>query len=128
MVMSQTACIHVTLPVHNEEVMLERSIEHTIAYCEYLAEMRSDVKRRPLYVVQDELQSNVMLANTETRNVSHTRNGQRRSHGRLSARGHNPQARQRVAMVRATRVPPPLRGRGRGVAIECGARRFFFAE
>ena len=69
MVMSQTACIHVTLPVHNEEVMLERSIEHTIAYCEYLAEMRSDVKRRPLYVVQGELQSNVMLANAETRNI-----------------------------------------------------------
>jgi hypothetical protein len=37
--------------------------------CEYLAEMRSEVKRRPLYVVQGELQSNVMLANTETRNV-----------------------------------------------------------
>ena len=37
--------------------------------CEYLAEMRSDVKRRPLYVVQGELQSNVMLANAETRNV-----------------------------------------------------------
>jgi hypothetical protein len=28
--------------------------------CEYLAEMRSEVKRRPLYVVQGELQSNVM--------------------------------------------------------------------
>jgi hypothetical protein len=27
------------------------------------------VKRRPLYVVQGELQSNVMLANAETRNV-----------------------------------------------------------
>jgi dolichol-phosphate mannosyltransferase len=37
--------------------------------CEYLAEMRSEVKRRPLYVVQSELQSNVMLANAETRNV-----------------------------------------------------------
>jgi polyisoprenyl-phosphate glycosyltransferase len=37
--------------------------------CEYLAEMRSEVKRRPLYVVQGELQSNVMLANSETRNV-----------------------------------------------------------
>jgi len=37
--------------------------------CEYLAEMRSDVKRRPLYVVQCELQSNVMPANAETRNV-----------------------------------------------------------
>jgi len=37
--------------------------------CEYLAEMRSEVKRRPLYVVQGELQSNVMLANAETRNV-----------------------------------------------------------
>ena len=37
--------------------------------CEYLAEMRSEVKRRPLYVVQGEVQSNVMLANAETRNV-----------------------------------------------------------
>src|SRR5262245_370393 len=37
--------------------------------CEYLAELRGEVKRRPLYVVQGELQSNVMLANTETRNV-----------------------------------------------------------
>jgi glycosyltransferase involved in cell wall biosynthesis len=37
--------------------------------CEYLAELRSEVKRRPLYVVQGELQSNVMLANAETRNV-----------------------------------------------------------
>ena len=37
--------------------------------CEYLTEMRSEVKRRPLYVVQGELQSNVMLTNAETRNV-----------------------------------------------------------
>ena len=37
--------------------------------CEYLAEMRAEVKRRPLYVVQAELQSNVMLTNAETRNV-----------------------------------------------------------
>src|SRR5215510_15818400 len=37
--------------------------------CEYLAELRGEVKRRPLYVVQGELQSNVMLANAETRNV-----------------------------------------------------------
>jgi high-affinity K+ transport system ATPase subunit B len=37
--------------------------------CEYLAEMRGEVKRRPLYVVQGEVQSNVMLANAETRNV-----------------------------------------------------------
>ena len=37
--------------------------------CEYMAEMRSEVKSRPLYVVQGELQSNVMLANAETRNV-----------------------------------------------------------
>jgi hypothetical protein len=37
--------------------------------CEYLAELRGQVKRRPLYVVQGELQSNVMLANAETRNV-----------------------------------------------------------
>jgi polyisoprenyl-phosphate glycosyltransferase len=37
--------------------------------CEYLAEMRAEVKRRPLYVVQGELQSNVMLTNAETRNV-----------------------------------------------------------
>jgi high-affinity K+ transport system ATPase subunit B len=37
--------------------------------CEYLAEMRGEVKKRPLYVVQGELQSNVMLANAETRNV-----------------------------------------------------------
>jgi polyisoprenyl-phosphate glycosyltransferase len=37
--------------------------------CEYLAELRSEVKRRPLYVVQGEVQSNVMLANAETRNV-----------------------------------------------------------
>jgi glycosyltransferase involved in cell wall biosynthesis len=37
--------------------------------CEYLAEMRSEVKRRPLYVVRGELQSNVMLVNAETRNV-----------------------------------------------------------
>ena len=37
--------------------------------CEYLAEMHAEVKRRPLYVVQAELQSNVMLTNAETRNV-----------------------------------------------------------
>jgi glycosyltransferase involved in cell wall biosynthesis len=37
--------------------------------CEYLAEMRGEVKRRPLYVVRGELQSNVMLVNAETRNV-----------------------------------------------------------
>jgi dolichol-phosphate mannosyltransferase len=37
--------------------------------CSYMAEMRSEVKRRPLYVIQGELQSNVMLANAETRNV-----------------------------------------------------------
>jgi polyisoprenyl-phosphate glycosyltransferase len=37
--------------------------------CEYLAELRSEVKQRPLYVVQGEVQSNVMLANAETRNV-----------------------------------------------------------
>ena len=37
--------------------------------CAYMAEMRSEVKRRPLYVVQGELQSNIMLGNAETRNV-----------------------------------------------------------
>ena len=37
--------------------------------CEYMAELRGEVKRRPLYVVQGELQSNVMLGNTTTRNV-----------------------------------------------------------
>jgi len=37
--------------------------------CEYMAELRGEVKRRPLYVVQGEVQSNVMLANAETRNV-----------------------------------------------------------
>jgi len=37
--------------------------------CEYLAEMRGEVKRRPLYVVRGELHSNVMLVNPETRNV-----------------------------------------------------------
>ncbi len=37
--------------------------------CAYMAEMRSEVKRRPLYVVQGELQSNTMLANAERRNV-----------------------------------------------------------
>jgi len=37
--------------------------------CEYLAEMRSEVKRRPLYVVQGELQSNTMLGTAERRNV-----------------------------------------------------------
>jgi len=37
--------------------------------CEYLAQMRGDVKRRPLYVVQGEVQSNIMLVNSETRNV-----------------------------------------------------------
>ena len=38
--------------------------------CEYLAELRGEIKRRPLYVVQAELQSNVMLLlNAETRNV-----------------------------------------------------------
>jgi glycosyltransferase involved in cell wall biosynthesis len=34
MVMSQAARIHVTFPVLNEEAMLERSIERTVAYCE----------------------------------------------------------------------------------------------
>ncbi|MEA2938895.1 MAG: polyisoprenyl-phosphate glycosyltransferase [Alphaproteobacteria bacterium] len=37
--------------------------------CEYMAEMRSEVKKRPLYVVQGELQSNVMLVSADTRNV-----------------------------------------------------------
>src|ERR1044071_8901037 len=37
--------------------------------CAYMAEMRSEVKRRPLYIVQGELQSNAMLTDTETRNV-----------------------------------------------------------
>jgi dolichol-phosphate mannosyltransferase len=37
--------------------------------CEYVAQMRHEVKRRPLYVVQAELHSNVMVANAETRNV-----------------------------------------------------------
>jgi polyisoprenyl-phosphate glycosyltransferase len=37
--------------------------------CEYLAQLRGEVKRRPLYVVQGEVQSNVMLVNSETRNV-----------------------------------------------------------
>lgn len=37
--------------------------------CEYLAQMRGEVKRRPLYVVQGEVQSNIMLVNSETRNV-----------------------------------------------------------
>jgi hypothetical protein len=37
--------------------------------CEYLAQTRGEVKRRPLYVVQGEVQSNVMLVNSETRNV-----------------------------------------------------------
>jgi dolichol-phosphate mannosyltransferase len=37
--------------------------------CEYMAELRGEVKRRPLYVVQGEVQSNVMLADAETRNV-----------------------------------------------------------
>jgi polyisoprenyl-phosphate glycosyltransferase len=37
--------------------------------CEYLAEMRGDVKNRPLYVVQYELQSNAMLAHQQRLNV-----------------------------------------------------------
>ena len=37
--------------------------------CAYMAEMRSEVKRRPLYVVQGEMQSNTMLASGERRNV-----------------------------------------------------------
>lgn len=37
--------------------------------CTYLAEMRGEVKRRPLYVVQDEVQSNIMPASAHTRNV-----------------------------------------------------------
>jgi glycosyltransferase involved in cell wall biosynthesis len=37
--------------------------------CTYLAEMRGEVKRRPLYVVQDEMQSNIMPASAQTRNV-----------------------------------------------------------
>ena len=37
--------------------------------CEYLAEMRGDVKHRPLYVVHYELQSNAMLAHQERLNV-----------------------------------------------------------
>jgi polyisoprenyl-phosphate glycosyltransferase len=37
--------------------------------CEYLAEIRGDVKIRPLYVVQDEFHSNTMMADSERRNV-----------------------------------------------------------
>lgn len=37
--------------------------------CEYMAQMRDEVKRRPLYVVQAELESNIMLASAERRNV-----------------------------------------------------------
>jgi hypothetical protein len=37
--------------------------------CEYLAEIRGDVKNRPLYVVQDEFHSNTMVADAERRNV-----------------------------------------------------------
>jgi glycosyltransferase involved in cell wall biosynthesis len=37
--------------------------------CEYMAELRGEVKRRPLYVVEAELQSNIMLTKAETCNV-----------------------------------------------------------
>jgi polyisoprenyl-phosphate glycosyltransferase len=37
--------------------------------CEYLAEIRGDVKDRPLYVVQDEFHSNTMMAHSDRRNV-----------------------------------------------------------
>jgi dolichol-phosphate mannosyltransferase len=37
--------------------------------CQYLAQIRSEIKSRPLYVVQDELQSNVMPGGETARNV-----------------------------------------------------------
>ena len=37
--------------------------------CQYLAEIRSEIKSRPLYVVQAELQSNVMPRRRKARNV-----------------------------------------------------------
>ncbi len=37
--------------------------------CEYLAQTRSELKRRPLYVIQDELQSNVMPSGGGEKNV-----------------------------------------------------------
>jgi hypothetical protein len=37
--------------------------------CQYLAQIRSEIKTRPLYVVQTELQSNVMLTGERARNV-----------------------------------------------------------
>jgi hypothetical protein len=40
-----------------------------VIVCEYLAEIRGDVKNRPLYVVQDEFHSNTMVADAERRNV-----------------------------------------------------------
>ena len=36
---------------------------------QYLAQIRSEIKSRPLYVVQSELQSNVMPGSDSTRNV-----------------------------------------------------------
>ena len=53
--------------------------------CEYMAEMRGDIKRRPLYVVQCELQSNIMLVDMERRNVvSHEERPEALSPTRLS--------------------------------------------
>jgi dolichol-phosphate mannosyltransferase len=37
--------------------------------CEYLAQTRSELKRRPLYVIQDEMQSNVMPSGGSEKNV-----------------------------------------------------------
>jgi hypothetical protein len=37
--------------------------------CQYLAQIRSEIKSRPLYVVQIELQSNVMPGGEDARNV-----------------------------------------------------------
>ena len=37
--------------------------------CEYLARLLDEVKVRPLYFIEDEIQSSVMLANSEMRNV-----------------------------------------------------------
>ena len=43
--------------------------ESLAVVCEYMAEMRGDIKRRPLYVLQCEMQSNIMLVDMERRNV-----------------------------------------------------------
>jgi len=42
--------------------------------CEYLTRLLENVKARPLYFIEEEMQSVVMLTDTETRNVVHNEN------------------------------------------------------